>query len=500
MRKRIGVWSGVVVLALVARGAEAQERWDTARAAGAPLPLQEALARALDGSEEVQLARAQVDLARAQVRSARSAALPQLNTQLGFTKTLRSVFQSAGGGFALPDSLRFEPDSTASVMDRLRYLERNTPNAGLGALGTLFGDLPFGNENTWVAGLSLSQPLFTGGRVTSTIGVAESSAEAAEAQLVEAGGDIALAVKQAYYDAVLSEERAGIVAMSVDLAAEHLAQVRLRLDAGAASELEALTAEVELENLRPQLVQATTARDVALMNLKRLVNLPAEVDVTLTTQLVATTSRGEPLASISLPDLQAATAALRTRATVRAAEAGVALSEEQADIARSAYLPTVSLAANLSRQAFPSELTFPSGGEWRDDWTVGFMVQWPLFQGFRRDADLDAANAGVQQAKLRVAQLHEGVRLEYSQALAELARAQAQVAAVSRTVEQAERVYELTELRYGEGLATQLDVSNARLALQQARINQVQSYHDAYTALARAERALGVPADRTILP
>ena len=63
-----------------------------------------------------------------------------------------------------------------------------------------------------------------------------------------------------------------------------------------------------------------------------------------------------------------------------------------------------------------------------------------------------------------------------------------------------ERVYELTELRYREGLATQLDVSNARLALQQARINQVQAYHAAYTALAQAERTLGLPLDRTTLP
>ena len=85
-------------------------------------------------------------------------------------------------------------------------------------------------------------------------------------------------------------------------------------------------------------------------------------------------------------------------------------------------------------------------------------------------------------------------------AKSELERAQAQVAAASRTVEQAERVYDLTELRYREGLATQLDVSNARLALQQARINQVQAYHAAYTALAQAERMLGLPVERTTLP
>src|SRR5690606_19007364 len=206
MRLRVGAGSAVLVLALFATAVQAQERQDTVVPAGATLTLQDALGRALEGSEEVRLARAQVELARAQVRSARSNALPQLNTQLGYTKTLRSVFQGAGGGFTLPDSLRFDPDSTAPIDERLRYLERNVPNASLGALGSLFSDLPFGNENTWVAGLSFTQPLFTGGRLTSAISAAASAADAAEAQLVEAGADITLAVKQAYYDAVLAEE------------------------------------------------------------------------------------------------------------------------------------------------------------------------------------------------------------------------------------------------------------------------------------------------------
>ena len=90
--------------------------------------------------------------------------------------------------------------------------------------------------------------------------------------------------------------------------------------------------------------------------------------------------------------------------------------------------------------------------------------------------------------------------MEYEQALGEFRRAQRQLTAAASTVAQAERVYDLTEMRYAEGLATQLDVSNARLALQQARLNQIQAFHDAYLAVARAERALGIPVDQTIRP
>ncbi len=69
-------------------------------------------------------------------------------------------------------------------------------------------------------------------------------------------------------------------------------------------------------------------------------------------------------------------------------------------------------------------------------------------------------------------------------------RAAATIAARTRTVEQAQRVYDLTVLRYDRGLATQLEVSDARLALLQARTNLAQALSDFYTADATLSRAL----------
>lgn len=85
------------------------------------LSLEEALARATQRSEEVRLARTQVDVARAQVREAWAGALPQINANLGYTRTFESQFET--GGFELPDSLKFEPDSTAPLEERVKYLE-----------------------------------------------------------------------------------------------------------------------------------------------------------------------------------------------------------------------------------------------------------------------------------------------------------------------------------------------------------------------------------------
>jgi len=48
-------------------------------------------------------------------------------------------------------------------------------------------------------------------------------------------------------------------------------------------------------------------------------------------------------------------------------------------------------------------------------------------------------------------------------------------------------------VRYTNGMATQLDVSDARVAAAQAEVNQVQATRDYLVALAELERALGRP-------
>lgn len=485
-RMRASWWGGAALVAATAPWAPA--------AGQAPdtvvVSLGSAVGSALDISEEVRLAEARVEQSSARVGSARSALLPSVNTQLAYTRTLRSVFQ--GAGFTIDDSLKFEPDPTLPLDERVAYLEDRTPDAAFEALGGLFGNLPFGRENTWVAQATLSQPLFAGGRLTSAVAAARAAEDAATAELREARAGVALSVYEAYLGAALADATVEIVSASVALAEDHLAQIRLFFDAGRASELQIMRAEVELANLRPQLVQAQNGRDLAVLNLKRLINIPAEVPVALTTPLGPAAGELPEPDGVSLPTLREADGELGGRASLEVARSRVEGTREQVDMARGAYFPTVSLTGTFARQAFPTG-TFPGAGDWRDDWNVGLVVQWPLFQGFRRGADMELARAQVRETELQYAQLQEGVRLDYEQARGELQRARSQIAAASRTVEQAERVQELTELRFDEGIATQLDVSDARLALQQARTNQVQAYHDFYIAMARALRALGRP-------
>lgn len=447
------------------------------------LSLEDALGLALGESQEIQLARSQVEAAKAQIGVARSVLFPQINATLGFTKTFASAFDSGGGSaFTLPDSLRFEPNPDLPLAERVAYLEDRAPIAGLMGIGALFGDLPFGQENAYSATLSGEQMIWSGGRTGAGLRIARSSRDAAGFTLSEETADLELQVRTAYFQALLAEELEAISAAAVEQAEAFLEQEQLRLTSGRASDLDVMRAEVELENLRPQLVAARNAAGLARLNLKRLTDIPASQPLQLTTTL----EEGDG----PIPTEPDAAVVEINRASVSAAESRVTIAEANVTIVKGAYLPNVSVRMNYGKQAFPSEI-FQLDNDWRTDWTASLNVSVPIFNGFRRRAEVAEARVQVDQARLQVAQLREAVQLEYQQARGERERARAAIEARTRTVDQAQRVHDLTVLRYDQGLATQLEVTDARLALLQSRTNLAQAITDYRIADATVTRAIG---------
>lgn len=444
------------------------------------LSLDDALRSALSRSQEARLARSEIRIAEQQVRAARSAALPVLSGTINYTRTYETPFR--GGGISLPDSLRFEPDTTAALADRVRYLERNAGNAGLAGFGTLFGSLPFGQLNTYVASLSASQPLYAAGKVGAALRIADRYRDATQLNVAEQLAEIELQTRTAYIRAQLAGELLLIAEMAVGQAERFLAQERMRLATGLASELEVLRAEVAAENLRPDAVQARNAAEVARLNLKSLLDLPPETPLQLTSPLVVPTG-GSQAASVGED--------LSMRPALLAAEHTLAIRREQLRIARAGHLPSVNLRVNYGKQAFPETVFGFDGVSWLTDFNAVVGVQIPIFSGFRVNAEAEQAKVAVMQEELRVAQLRESFSVQYTQAVGERERAEATLSARERNASQALRVHDLTVLRYEQGLATQLEVSDARLALLRARTSLVQSTAEYHLAAAAVVRALG---------
>lgn len=471
-------WRALLLAPLVATSLTAQTASDSLA-----LSLDEALRAVLGRSQEALLARSEVGIAEQQVRAARSAALPALSGAINYTRTYETPFR--GGGITLPDSLRFTPDSTASLADRVSYLERNAGNAGLAGFGALFNNLPFGQLNTYVATLTASQTLYAAGKVGAALRIADEYKDATQLGVTEQLSELELRTRTAYVRAQLAQELERIAALAVAQADSFLAQEHLRLETGVASELDVLRAEVSAENLRPDLVQARNAAAVATLDLKAMLDIAPQTPLRLTTVLDA------PEASVRAADSTFRAEELSDRPALKAAERRVAIRRQQLRIARAGHLPTVNLRVNYGRQAFPQTVFGFDGVTWRNDFNAVVGIVVPMFAGFRVDAEAEQAKVALAQEELRLAQLREGVALQYTLAVGERERAAASLAARERTVAQAGRVHDLTVLRYEQGLATQLEVSDARLGLLRARTALAQATADYHLAAAAVVRALG---------
>lgn len=447
--------SRLVALALVAVPALHAQRPtapDTVR-----ISLEDALSRAGSVGEEARLARAQVDIASTQVSAARSAALPSLDGSFNYQRTYASPFQ-----------IKASPSASTDT----------TPNP----LAKMFANLPFGRVNQYTANLTATQAIFSP-RLGSALRIANFYQSASRLGLRESLAETEYQVRTAYARALLAAELEGSAREAVAQATRFLEQERLRQSAGHSSELDVLRAEVSLENLRPQLVDAQNAAALATLDLKRLVNVPIAAPVVLTTHLVA------PAAVAGIAADPATVAS--ERAAVQAEQQNVRIANEIVKQAIAAYIPSLDFRMSLGRIMYPQQVFALNGTGWLTDWNASLTVKVPLFNGFKRGADLTQARIGLQQEQFRLAQLREAVQLQYQQALGERTRAAATITARARTVEQAQRVHDLTVLRYDQGLATHLDVSDARLALLMARANYAQSVAQYYIADAGLQRALG---------
>jgi len=169
----------------------------------------------------------------------------------------------------------------------------------------------------------------------------------------------------------------------------------------------------------------------------------------------------------------------------------VAVREAALRGARGEWFPNVGVQLNLGFQAFPAGVAPPGFSEWRKDWSVALAFSWQPFDGFGRTGRVGEARALLREATAQQAQLEEGLRLELSQALGDYRAAVAQHRARRETVGLAEETHSLADLRYRNGLATQLEVSDVALLLDQARVNEVLALADHVKALARLERLTG---------
>jgi outer membrane protein TolC len=320
--------------------------------------------------------------------------------------------------------------------------------------------------------------------------------EAAVLGVSSARAQLLLDVTQAYYDAALSDRLVSIAEASFAQAGATLQQTQAGFDAGAQPEFEVLRARVTRDNQTPLVIRQRVNREVAMLRLKQLLDLPPDYDLRLADALgddllapapafaarVSAIEAGLRVTDpVSFP-LTVQAEALPDRTAVAEAATTLRLREASLQLTEAQLRPSVSLNSTYSRIAYPSNF-LPAFD--RANWSVGATLNVPILTGGRQRGDEQVARAEVDQARLQLRQVEELAGLDTRLAWAELLAARAAWEASAGTVQQATRAYEIADVRYRAGVSTQLELSDSRLLLQQAEANRAQAARDLQVARAR---------------
>ncbi|HEV8363331.1 MAG TPA: TolC family protein [Gemmatimonadaceae bacterium] len=470
------------------------------------LTLEEALRLAETQSDAIRIARAGVTRARGQELQAFASFLPQLSGSVQYTRTLASQFEafSSGGSPQPPPGTPPAPNDTttfftpcsrylapagSSDAERIRALELSARCAasGGGFGGIDFQKVGFGAKNQYQFGVQGSVDLFTGGRAQAQNRAANAGKRSADIELTAQRAQLALNVTEAYFDAALADRLVAIAESSLAWTERAFTHTSLARQVGNTSEFDLLRAQVTRDNQRPALIQRRWERELAYLRLKQLLNVPYEEPVSLTT-LIGDDERSmgavRAVAAVTgattsgPPDTSSA-----NRAPVRQLTEALRAQEAQLAVTRSQKWPTVSVSTQYARLNFAAGA--PKFDNLLTNWNVSVGASMPLFTGGRIKGEEMASRAAVEESAARLEQTRKLASLDTRQNLAQLEQSEATLAASAGTSEQALKAYRIAEVRFSEGISTQLELSESRLLLEQAQANRALAARNVQVARVR---------------
>ena len=326
--------------------------------------------------------------------------------------------------------------------------------------------------------VKLEQPLFSGGKNVAGVRIADGQIEAARKNLNLSSEALLIQVAQAYYGILQARKNLEAQLRNVERLTEHRRLSELRYKVGEVTESILLRAEAELAGAKAEQVARENDLAVKKRELRNLADLPEEFEIT-----------EPPLPGIpgeSVPSL--IDAAMANRQDLQQSRIRERISEERVSFSRGDFFPTLSVEGTIfSRNQEPRSTFFID-----QSWVAEAKIEFPIYEGGLRRAELSQAQTRRNQDRLRTVNLKKQLELDVT-------RSYLNFNAISRERESREdqlrfarKNYEMISKQFTFGLATNIDLLDANQTLIEAERDMIGATYDRHLAILDLQRSTGV--------
>lgn len=320
------------------------------------------------------------------------------------------------------------------------------------------------------AGLEVTQPLYMGGRIRSSVAVASHKSEAAEAMLQMTRHEVIESVTNAYADVVKAEQLLRVANEYRNVILELQANVQSAINHGMRHNNDGLKVAVRLNEADLAILKAKNGIRLAKMNLCRLTGLSMLDDIEVIQNFPEVTMPG------SIDD----NSTIYDRPEWRALQSESNSIKSQIGLARSEMLPQIGLMATYAYN-YGFELNHTTLFN-RGAFAVMLNVSVPLYHFGGRSAKVDAAREQWRKSQAEMHDKEQLLLLDLHKSYSNLEEAHAAVNLSVTSVEQAAENMRLSRVMFDNGMETLSDYLEAQLLWSRANQQHVEAAFNLYIA------------------
>lgn len=342
-----------------------------------------------------------------------------------------------------------------------------------------FPETPDWSQNYSV---DITQPLYEGGRIRRTIRRAESQEKAAGLQTASDAADIKLGLMEQYLNLFCLYKEYDVMRQNISESERRLQDIRRLREEGLITSNDVLRSELQLSSDRISLRQTRNSIMLASQRLDILLGLDEDLLIVPDTAALAPVVMEESYESCLMK-------ACESDPSVLLARERVSLAQNDVYIARSGYLPVISLYAG---NALARPVSRTMADMYNNSWSVGLSISYPISSLYRNRTRVEQMKRNVSLMSNAMDQTMQELRMTVRDAWLRHEEAIAQVETLELSVLQAKENYRMMQNRYFEQLSILtdlLDANNvmleAELQLTEARTRVIYTYYRLLRACGR---------------
>jgi len=296
--------------------------------------------------------------------------------------------------------------------------------------------------------------------------------------------DVIENVKKAYYSVLVNEEREVLVGANLNRIDTLLAETSILFDEGFAERIDVSRIKVQSNNLRAELERASTATAVSKQLLKIQMGLPISLNIILEDEISILENDLE-IELLLQEQGQRRVELDQIMTTLELANLDVRNNQVQ-------YLPRLDANFTFQRNTFGSTLPSMFQNEWFSGAILGVTLQIPIFDGLLKSSRIQQNRVQVRQLQNQQELLVENIDFEKFQARANLLNSLNTLEVQRENRELALEIFNISKIKFQEGVGSNLEVIDADAALKEAENNYFGALFDAMIAKVDLEKALGI--------